>query len=162
MARRQIEEQEAARLAARQQPAGSRPQALHFQDRRPASASFDAVGAAAEAGVPEEQVRLYYMAVPPFLYASICGALRSGRRADAAAAAGAASAGDFAALSLAEGASDAGGAEGDKATAAANGCGVAAGIGNGGGNGGGRVVLPMPRLEERFVLEKPFGKDGAL
>ena len=110
-------------------------------------------------------MRLYYMAVPPFLYASICGALRSGRRAadaDAAAAAGAASAGDFAALSLAEGASDAGGAEGDKATAAANGCGVAAGIGNGGGNGGGRVVLPTPRLEERFVLEKPFGKDGAL
>ncbi|EOD14173.1 glucose-6-phosphate dehydrogenase, partial [Emiliania huxleyi CCMP1516] len=52
---RQREEAEAARLAARQQPAGSRPQALHFQDRRPASASFDAVGAAAEAGVPEEQ-----------------------------------------------------------------------------------------------------------
>ena len=66
----------------------------------------------------EEQVRMYYMAVPPFLYGGICGGLRA---ATAAAAAAAAAAG---ADSINEAAA--------QLTA---------------------------RTVERFVLEKPFGRD---
>jgi len=66
-----------------------------------------------------EQVRMYYMAVPPFLYADICSCLRSGTAAMA----------------------------------------VAAGDGAPGGVG----IGPAPKLivptRERFVLEKPFGRD---
>lgn len=64
----------------------------------------------------ENQVRLYYMAVPPFLYACICAALRHGRGSVQAAA---------------DASADAPPADDELQTA------------------------------ERFVLEKPFGKDTA-
>ena len=67
-----------------------------------------------------EQVRMYYMAVPPFLYAGICSCLRSEHAASAVS------------RELPEGA-----------------CGK-----------GPAPRLPVPTME-RFVLEKPFGRDTA-
>lgn len=71
-----------------------------------------------------EQVRMYYMAVPPFLYAKVCSCLRS-RRAAAA---------------VLEGFDAAGGAAS-------------------GAIGVGPAPMLRVRTAERFVLEKPFGRD---
>lgn len=77
-----------------------------------------------------EQVRMYYMAVPPFLYASICGALRS--RSDS-------------------GSSPSGGG------GASDGSSIS---GGGGGSAAQAELAAMGvRTVERFVLEKPFGRD---
>ena len=86
----------------------------------------------------KEQVRMYYMAVPPFVYASICGCLRSIKSKKEAAAAAAALASASASASA-------------SATAAASGDGRAAPPSP--------AAAAMPRVVERFVLEKPFGRD---
>ncbi len=81
-----------------------------------------------------EQVRLYYMAVPPKLYSGICGALRAAM--PAAAAAAAPSAASAAAASAATDETPAPLAENSQ-------------------------HRPTVRTRERFVLEKPFGRDTA-
>ena len=110
-----MEEEEAKRLVERANPGGS--SALNssdgFNTMGNNSKGKEAVAATQPPTTPakkeQEQVRMYYMAVPPFLYSSICGCLRT-------------------------------------YTGPA-----------------GMVGLPVPtggvRTVERFVLEKPFGRD---
>jgi glucose-6-phosphate 1-dehydrogenase len=134
---------------------------------------------------PAQQVRMYYMAVPPFLYAQICSALRpvaASAQASAQASAKASplcgptvttsSQGEpsMSSLSLHEG-GDASASVGPFAAAAA----VAAATSSAGqsseerfSNGEERDQLaaladPLDGIEtvERFVLEKPFGRDSA-
>ena len=94
------------------------------------AAATAAAAAVATAAAPSPAVRMFYMSVPPFLYATICTALTSAKALASAPAARGSS------PSLMSGGSGGGGTDG--------------------GDGGSRASVP----EERYVLEKPFGTDS--
>ena len=139
-------------------------ESLRFRARRNAVVPLYALPTAGQDSERSPQVRMYYMAVPPFLYAQICAALRgSGERASARSSGspgGARSPGGRTNFRLTGSTTNSAGAEGTSSGgASASEAGAtepAAAVGE--EEEEEEEWIPT---EERFVLEKPFGRDSA-
>ena len=131
---------------------------LRFRARRNAVVPLASLPAPGQEAEQRPQVRMYYMAVPPFLYAQICGALR-GSGEQSSRSSGQASPGGRTSFRLTGSTTNSSRAEGtssSRADVSDAGATEAAGAADVEDDEEEWIAT-----EERFVLEKPFGRDSA-